>query len=102
MAERPREIGPLEMGQQLMDALGLTGMHGVLKIQIALEAMEMPTVTIVRTITAEQAGNLCLRLREWNCALVPISAPRDQRVRSDGSTVEEPARPFANSLPLQE
>lgn len=81
-------IGPLEMGRALVDALGLSDVKGILRLQIACEGGRVPTLTIVRTITHEQAGVVCAQLKEWRCDLVPQGAAVEREVRADGSVGE--------------
>jgi hypothetical protein len=101
MSESHKEIGPFQMGKQLVDALGLTGVKGIVSMQITCEAGRMPTVTIVRSITHEQAGAACMALRSWNCELVPTRLATDREVRADGSVGEALPPPFPSLHPRE-
>lgn len=86
MAERA--IGPIEMGRQLVEALGLKGINGILRLQINCEGGKIPTLTVVRTITHEQAGAVCARLVEWNCELLSVGPSTERDISADGSVSE--------------
>lgn len=88
MADREPIIGPMQMGQALVDALGLKGVPGIMKLQITCEGGQMPTLTVVRCITSHEAGAVIARLKEWNLELVPSGAPSERDVRADGSIGE--------------
>lgn len=91
-------IGPLHLGEALVDALGLSGVKGILRMQIDCEGGRVPTVTIVRTITHEQAGASCALLKEWRCDLVPQGPAVERELRADGSVGEArtPASPSSH------
>ena len=99
MSEPETVVGPMTMGVQLVEALGLKGVNGILKLQIAVEAGKLPTLTIVRSITHEQAGAACSRLLEWQCELVPKGAPVEREVRPDGTVVAAEVPLFADLEP---
>jgi len=86
-------VGPREMGQKLVEALGLDGIKGIVKLQINCEAGDVPTLTIVRTITQPQAAMVELLLQEWDCTLVPKGPIRERQIK--GLASDEP-----ESVPL--
>lgn len=94
-------IGPMEMGLALAKALGLEGVRGIVKMQVTVEAGEVPTLTIVRTLTREQAGAACALLAEWDCELKPRGPHREREIRADGSVVEATAPRFPNLHPRE-
>lgn len=94
-----RAVGPIEMGIALIEALGLKGVPGILKLQINAEAGELPTLTVVRSITVGQAGAVCALLKEWKCDLVPTQPATERQVRADGSVGEATPEPFCGSHP---
>jgi hypothetical protein len=97
MADRESSIGPVQMGMALVDALGLKGVRGILKLQITCEAGELPVLTVVRSITVEQAGAAVALLKEWNLELVSKGQPTERDIKADGS-VGEARTPLFPSL----
>lgn len=92
-----KTIGPIDMAKALIEALGLQGVPGIVKLQITVQAGQLPTLTVVRSITVEQAGGAVARLREWNLRLEPTGLAVDRRVNADGS-VGAPEAPLFPSL----
>lgn len=63
-------IGPLEMGKQLLEVFGLSGVRGITKIAVSMEGDGMPKLHIERTITKKEAGVFCAVLRSWECEIL--------------------------------
>lgn len=94
-------VGPIEMGRALIDALGLSGIPGIVKLQITCEAGDVPKLTVTRTITVEQAGAACLLLKEWNLRLEPDGPTTERAVSADGSVSEARTPPSPSLHPRE-
>lgn len=92
-------IGPIEMGKQLLEALGLADLRCVTKLHIAVESGSLPKLTIERAFTKKEAGALCVLLREWKCEIRPgIVAERPLTEPEPASSEQTPVHPENEAL----
>lgn len=101
MGDREPIIGPLQMGQALVDALGLKGVPGIVKLQINCEAGEPVTLTVVRSITIPQAGMAVALLKEWNLELVSRGQSLERVIKAAGSVGEARVPPSPSLHPRE-
>lgn len=101
MGERNPIVSPIEMGKALIDALGLQGIPGIVKIQLNCEGGQPVTATVVRMLTSTEAGAFCARLKEWELEIVARRPATERDVRSDGSAGEARTPLFPSSHPRE-
>lgn len=94
-------IGPAEAGRALLEALGLSGVKGVLGVQLKVEAGEMPVVVVTRHMTSEQAGLVCSLLKTWELDLVAKGPASERRIKADGLVGEAVTPPFPSFHPRE-
>ena len=90
-----------DMAKQVLQALGLEGVPGVVSLQINLEAGGMPRLTVIRHITRQQAEMFCAVLKEWQCELVPTALATERKLNADGSVGEAEFPPFPSLHPRE-